>query len=167
MISITIDGDLEQYREPLLQDGKAWLQGQIVSKVDVEGLVQQTFLEAYQQVTNLRSEHPLARAAWIRRVFHNNLVDELRRFRRQSRDVSREQSIHETPRNAVGNMNLPLADSQPSPCDVAIQRENVTHLRAALSRLPQLQRQAVELHHLGGLTLVEVAKRGVLRGASL
>jgi RNA polymerase sigma-70 factor (ECF subfamily) len=155
--SRTIAVEFEQYRESLCAIGRNRLRGRVVSKVDIPGVVQETFLEAHQQADNWRNNDPRVRAAWIHRAFNNNLVDEIRRFRRQSRDVARERSIDDETRDRASAISL--VASEPSPDEVAVRREHTTHLSAALQRLPDVQRQAVELHHLRGLTLTEVAKK--------
>lgn len=151
--------EFEQYRESLRALGRSRLRGRLVSKVDVSGVVQETFLEAHQQANNWRSDHPRVRAAWIHRAFHNNLMDEIRRFRRQTRDVSRERGLDDIACDSARSVAASLVASGSSPHEVAVQREHATHLVAALQRLPAVQRKAVELHHLRGLTLAEVAAK--------
>ena len=154
-----IDQDFEQFREPLQCAGKSRLRGRLVSKIDIEGVVQETFLEAFQQADSWRSDDPAVRAVWIRRAFQNNLVDEIRRFRRQSRDGALEWGIDDGTRGRAGSVATWLTTDEPSPHEVVVQREHAKHLSAALARLPDVQRKAVELHHLRGLTLAEVAKQ--------
>jgi RNA polymerase sigma-70 factor (ECF subfamily) len=52
-----------------------------------------------------------------------------------------------------------LAVEQQSPCQHAVQQENLLRLAEALGRLPEDQRAAVELHHLEGRSLAETAEQ--------
>jgi RNA polymerase sigma-70 factor (ECF subfamily) len=51
-----------------------------------------------------------------------------------------------------------LAAEQTSPSQQAVRGEQLLQLAAVLAQLPEAQRQAVELHHLRGCRVAEVAK---------
>ena len=48
---------------------------------------------------------------------------------------------------------------QSSPSQKAAKQEDVLRLSVVISKLPEAQREAIVLHHLQGLSLVEVAKQ--------
>ncbi|PAY17110.1 hypothetical protein CKO51_23395 [Rhodopirellula sp. SM50] len=96
---------------------------------------------------------------WLRRIFANNLLDEIRKFRTQARDVDRELSIHQTMEQSASRVNEWLVASQSSPSNQAMRRERELRLAKAMSCLPAAQREAIELHHLKGLPLEEIGKR--------
>lgn len=156
---MTAPADLEQYREYLGLLGRLQLDEQLAAKVDVSGVVQATMLEAHQRVEAWSALEDNARLAWVRRVFANNLLDEIRRFRAQARDVSREQSLDQALEQSASRVNAWLADDQSSPSQRAIRSEQAIRLAAALACLTPLQREAIELHRLKELPLEEVSKR--------
>jgi len=127
--------------------------------VDVSGVVQITILEIYQQAATWKALDQEARVAWLRRVFANNLLDEIRRFRAQSRDVAREVSLDDALEQSASRLNFWLAQQESSPSQRAARSEQAIRLAAALNCLTPPQREAIELHHLQGMPLAEVGKR--------
>lgn len=150
---------LEQYRDCLGLLGRLQLDAQLAAKVDVSGVVQTTMMEAYQQTDTWTPLDEDARYAWLRRVFANNLLDEIRRFRSQARDVSREQSLELAIEKSASRMGDWLAHQGSSPSAKASRNESALRLAKALQYLTPIQRQAIELHHLQGFPLEEVGKR--------
>jgi len=99
---------------------------------EAEDVVQEAFAKAlarWERVSML--DQP---AAWIRRVALNDATS---RWRMRRRHVG-------------GPISAELADPAVTP-------EPVLALTQALSRLPVVQRQAIVLHHLSGLSVEEIA----------
>lgn len=84
---------LERYWDYLMLLGRMQLSPHWQGRVDLSGVVQQTLLEAHQADESERAFDEGGRSRWLRRVFANNLTDEVRRFQTQARDVSREISL--------------------------------------------------------------------------
>jgi RNA polymerase sigma-70 factor (ECF subfamily) len=147
-------GRVRAYVELLarLQVGAQW-QG----KLDLSGVIQQTLLEAHQAWAKLRREPEPKQAAWLRRALANNLADELRRLRRQRRDVGRERSLEKLLDESSRRVGNWLAGDATSPTDIAERHEQAIYVAEALARLPESQRSAVELRHLKGLAVSDVA----------
>jgi RNA polymerase sigma-70 factor (subfamily 1) len=142
---------LEEYRDYLGLLGRLQLDDMLAGKVDVSGVVQMTLLEAGQAGWMEVAETD--RVPWLRRIFANNLLDEIRKFRTQARDVDREFSIHQAMEQSASTVNQWLVAGQSSPSQQAIRQEQEVRLAKALSCLPAAQRKAIELHHLKGLPL--------------
>ena len=153
------DSVLEQYRDYLGLLGRLQLDEQLAGKVDVSGVVQTTMLEAHQQAAIWESLDEEARTAWLRRVFANNLLDEIRRFRAQSRDVSREHPLEQAMEQSASRLNDWLVAQQSSPSQKAMRSEQAVRLATALSCLTPPQREAIELHHLQGMPLAVVGEK--------
>lgn len=153
------DSAFEQYRDYLGLLGRLQLDEQLAGKVDVSGVVQTTMLEAHQQAATWESLDDEARTAWLRRVFANNLLDEIRRFRAQSRDVSREHPLEQAMEQSASRLNGWLVANQSSPSQRAMRSEQAMRLATALGCLTSPQREAIELHHLKGMPLVEVGRK--------
>ena len=147
---------LEDYRDYLGMLGRLQLDEALAGKVDVSGVVQVTLLEAGRAGWSEIDEDD--RVSWLRRVFANNLLDEVRKFRTQARDIEREQSIQAIEQSA-SRVNQWLAANQSSPSQRVIRQEQELRLANALACLPSAQREAIELHHLKGLPLEDIGKR--------
>jgi len=155
--SIRPDQELERFRDYLGLLARLQLDGALQGKVDVSGVVQQTLLEAHQALTQFPDRNEALRAAWLRQILANNLRDEIRKFRAAARDAQRECSLEAALELSSSHLGSWLAANHSSPSQQALRHEELLALAHALTRLPADQRQAVELHHLKGLALADVA----------
>jgi RNA polymerase sigma-70 factor (ECF subfamily) len=134
------------------------LEPRFQSKVDLSGVVQQTLFEAHREMEKLSGQSEAQRMAWIRRVLANNLTDAIRRVQMPGQTALREQSLEAALDSSSSHLERWLAAEQTSPSQRAVKREQLLQLAAALAQLPEGQRQAVELHHLRGYRVAEVAR---------
>ncbi len=99
------------------------------------------------------------KAGWLKRILENNLTDELRKLNAARRDFTREQSLDETLERSAARCLEALAADQTSPSMRFERGEQLLLMARAIAELPESQRAAVEMHHLLGLPLVEIATR--------
>jgi RNA polymerase sigma-70 factor (ECF subfamily) len=159
--------DLERFREYLNLLSRLQMSRRLQGKIDLSGVVQQTLLEAHQAAGEMPSQDDEQRAVWLRRILANNLRDEVRKLAAGKRDVSRERSLEAELNASSSRLEAWLAADQSSPSQRAIRQEQLLALANALAELPPEQRQAVELHHLQGRPLAEVARElGRSKGAA-
>jgi len=125
--------------------------------VDLSGVVQQTLLEAHRDRELLQNLEEPQRLAWLRRALAHNLADEVRKASAQKRGAGRERSLQEALEESSCRLEAWLVASEPSPSENAIRNEQLLRMAQALTGLPEDQRQAVELHHLKGLSLADTA----------
>ncbi len=150
--------ELKKYREYLYLIARLHVDRRLQGKLDVSGVVQETLLEAHQAADELRGRSEEEKAAWLRKALAHNLADEVRKLRRDKRDVAREQSLEEAVEQSSARLESWLAVEDASPTQHAVRAEQVLRLAEAMTRLPDNQRRAVELRHLKGLALAEVAE---------
>ncbi|CAN5776233.1 N/A [soil metagenome] len=149
--------ELERFREYLGLLARLQFGPQLQGKIDLSGVVQQTLLEAHQAFERFRTWDEERKRAWLRKALGHNLADEVRKLYTAGRDVTREQPRESALERSSELLELWLAD-QTSPSQRAIRNEQLLQLAEALGRLPRDQRMAVELHHLHGCPVAEVAR---------
>jgi RNA polymerase sigma-70 factor (ECF subfamily) len=151
------DEGLERFRDYLALLARLQTGARFQGKVDLSGVVQHTLLEAYQARSRLAGLDEGQQAAWLRSALANNLADEIRKLSAGKRDLGRERSLEADLEQSASRLEGFLAAQQPSPSEHVQRDEQTLRLARALTALPEAQRRAVELHHLRGLSLAEVA----------
>jgi RNA polymerase sigma-70 factor (ECF subfamily) len=149
---------LERYRDYLGLLARLQVGPGLRDRIDLSGVVQQTLLEAHLGRAQLRERGVATTAAWLRRILRNNLADELRRCAALKRDAALERSLEVALEQSASRIEGWLVAEQSSPSMRAAKAEDFLRLAEALATLPEAQRRAVELHHLGGQPLAEVAE---------
>jgi RNA polymerase sigma-70 factor, ECF subfamily len=147
---------LESFRTYLLLLARVQLDGPLRGQLDPDDLVQQTLTRALEKRARFRGSDDAQRAAWLRSVLSHILIDAARKLARAGR-VAR--SLEAAIEQSSARLEAFLAADQTSPSGCVERQERLLRLADALAALPEDQRRAVELKHLQGLALIEVARR--------
>lgn len=114
----------------------------------VEDVVEETFWQAWRQAGRYEASRGAAQT-WLLTIARSRALDRMRSMKR----------LHEEPLEGE-NVELPLrqaAEGEPG-MDVE-SAERRTFVLAAMSELPEEQREALELGYFGGLSQSEIAER--------
>jgi len=148
---------LEAFRAYLAVMARLQLDDRLRAKVASSDIVQQTLLEAFEKRGSFRGTSNGELGAWLRQILAHNLADAFRAHGRAKRRVDHERSLEQSLGQSSSNLGGFIAARQTSPSRGAVRAEEALRLAAALSELPEAQRDVIELHHLKGLSLKEVA----------
>jgi RNA polymerase sigma-70 factor (ECF subfamily) len=151
--------DLERYRSFLQGQARRHLGSRLRGKLDAADVVQETLLKAHEKLGQFRGHTEAELAAWLRAILEHTLAMAVRQFQAGARDIARERSLRGGVGEATARRKARREAAPSAPEDHVVHQEQVLRLTEALAKLPQDQRRAVELHHLKGQSLTEVAKQ--------
>ncbi len=134
---------VRRYLAPL----RRWAHGRLPARardlLDTDDLVQVTLLKALDHVKGFEPRREGAFLAYLRRMVLNQVLDEIRRARRQP-----------------GRQEMPeeIAEVGPSPLEKVLGREALDKYETALAALPEDQREAIVMRIELGFTHQQVAE---------
>ncbi|MEM7313434.1 MAG: RNA polymerase sigma factor [Planctomycetota bacterium] len=173
LISLARSGDpsaiatlLEAHAEKVANRIRPQIGAQWQSMVQVDDVMQVTFLEAFLQFTKFTGEDERSLEAWLTRIAKNNLQDAIRGLQRDKRPPpSKRQHAAATEDTYISLVEQMGADTTTISSKAA--RDEVQRLMdKALGQLPEDYATVVRLYDLQGISGPEVgAQMGRSRGA--
>lgn len=148
---------LERYRDYLLLLARIQLGAALQAKLDPSDVVQQTLLKAHQNWGRFRGRTEAEVAAWLRAILARHLADVARKY--APRLGGRERSLEAALEQSSSRLESWLAVEATSASQKCERQEQLLRMAEGLARLPDDQRVALELRHLRGLAVAEVARQ--------
>jgi len=166
-----LEGLLLTYYDRLAQNIGAKLPASIQQVVDVDDILQQTFLQVFRDIRNFEPHSGLSFFNWTKTIAENRLLDTIKGLRRKKRggDRHRVREAEGSQSGSIRELVEMLSAGGRSPSRSFARREAVQAIRIGLASLPDDQREAIRLRFLCGKSLEEVATamgrtKGAVRG---
>jgi len=150
--------ELGRHREYLILLAEMKLSPALRAKISSSDVVQETLLQAHRHLEQFRGTTEAELAAWLRQILVRHLIDTLRKFRGQSRDIGRERPLELEAEASSQKLDRWLATEESSPSRVVSHQEELVEVASALAHLPEDQRQIVDLKHLQGWSVGEICR---------
>lgn len=125
--------------------------------LEVDDLLQVSYVEAFVRIASLRDRTADGFRAWMRRLVDTNLKDAIRALERDKRPDARRRVTHDGSGASARTLFARVAGAGGSPSGVNSAAEEVRRLEAALERLPADYRHVVREVDLAERRVAEVA----------
>ncbi|MDZ4778834.1 MAG: sigma-70 family RNA polymerase sigma factor [Planctomycetia bacterium] len=151
---------LDAYRTYLRLLARHQLRNRLPGKVDDSDLVQETLLDAHRDFGTFRGQSATELTAWLRGILAHNLAEQLERFYgTRCRDPRLEQRLAVELEQSSQAFEQNLIGQQPSPSEMALQKDQALQLANILDALPPDYRDVILLRHVEELAFWQVAER--------
>jgi len=149
---------LGKYRPLLLLLARQLQQDRrLLVRFDWSDLVQQTLLEAHDNLADFHGKSEAELVQWLRQILTNTAIDRARRERAGRRDVQLERSLGAAIADSSARLDKFLADQDPSPSEQAQKQELLVHLAEAVEQLPSNQREVLVCRDFLGKHIKDIA----------
>ena len=147
---------LIDYRPYLHLLAKRDLDSAINARVDPSDIVQQTCLEVCRDFSDFKGRTEPAFIAWMKRILQNNVAESIHRhITTQKRSVRRERNLNAKQDSEA--LPIYIDSRQSSPSQRAMKGERIVELASKLDTLPEMQKEALRLRYLEGMTLQTIS----------
>jgi RNA polymerase sigma-70 factor (ECF subfamily) len=157
-----VDQLLDYHRGSIQRIVQMRLDQRIRQRVDVSDVVQEVLVEASRRLREYLDRPVMAFPLWIRQIAMDRVIDAHRRHRRSAkRSVDREQEPKRADSEDNSGTVLPqqlAVDRQLTPAAALLQREIVGLVQEAVQRLPDQDRQIIQLRHQEQRSNQEIAR---------
>lgn len=115
---------------------------------DVQDLIQETFIKAYNSLTMYKKEYSFS--SWLYRIASNNCIDFLRKKKLPMISITQNVSDEEH--------NFDIKDEEPTPDLTIMLEERKRVLEKAMNDLPDNYREIIRLRHIEEMDYLQIAE---------
>ena len=134
---------------------------QLAKRVDVEDILQETWLAASKRVDHFLENEDYSLFVWLRLLLGQTLIDLQRHhLGTKMRDAGREKSIQSAafPASASVSIAAQLLGSLTSPSQAAVRDEMAKRIESAIDGMDPIDRDVLMMRHFEELTNSEIAE---------
>jgi len=149
------------HRERLWQIVRFRLDRRLASRVDVDDVLQEVYLDATRRLRHYVEDPSVSFFVWLRTIVGQTMIDLHRRhLGAEMRDANREVSIHGTryPQATSVSLVIHLMADISSPSRVAVRKELTNEVEQAIEGMDPIDREVLALRHFEELTNSEVSE---------
>ena len=164
LLSRAIDGDTDALTQLLEAHGpmlRAFLAGKIPahlqSVLSEDDVVQQTYADAFLGIGSFVPQGDRSFTNWLVTLAERNLTDAIRMLHREKRGGDRRRVEPAASEESLMALYELVGATTTTPSRLAARSEAKAAMNQAISRLPELYRQVVEMYDLQGRSVDEVA----------
>ena len=173
LIDQAVEGDTAALRTLLTRYGpeaRRAIQGKIGKKwravLEEDDVMQVTYLEAFLHIDQLIGRNPASFVAWLKRIAENVLRDAIRELERKKRPNPAKRLHTTVTEESYVTLLDYVGGTSTTPSRHARRNEARDMIEHAMQQLPPDYRDVLQLHHLEGRGVTEVAtKMGRSEGA--
>lgn len=126
----------------------------LAGRIDASDVIQETQLVAFQRMADYASRKPMPFRIWLRQTALERLINlREKHLGAERRDARRELALPERSSDALARQ---LIAGGLSPSEHAMRRERADAVRAALSRLPESDREILLMRNVEALSYDEI-----------
>lgn len=140
---------LEYYRPHLMRLASDAVDSDLCTKIAPSDLVQTLMCSATENFAEFRGTTPESFRRWLLSILQNEVIDSIRRFRAQKRNVIRETEL-------IGDVAV---EDDVSPCEILSQRELTDRLLCGIDRLDSRLKIVVRYRSAENLSFDEIGVR--------
>ncbi len=150
---------LGRHRQRLRRMVDVHMDRRLRGRLDASDVVQEALADAYGKMAAYLRDRPIPFYPWLRQIAWNRLIDLHRRhLKAKKRSVAREaRPVGRLPDESVVSLAAQLLARGTSPSAHALREEMLLRTRAALAKLPELDREVLVLRHLERMDTAEIA----------
>ena len=169
--NVALERLLLTYYDRLAQNIGAKLPASVQQVIDVDDILQHTFLQVFRDISNFELHSGPSFFSWVKTIAENRLLDTIKGLKRKKRggDHHRIREVKDGQTSSIKDLVEMLSANGRSPSRSFARHEAMQAVQIGLASLPNDQREAIRLRFLSGKSLEEVAAamgrtKGAVRG---